>query len=82
MVDGRDLLDGPIEIGLGTAITNVTLTLTDRHNELGGTLRDAAGAPGLQVRRCRVSRRPIVVDHRRAPAAMGTTLDRRILLVR
>jgi hypothetical protein len=42
---GRDLLDGPIEVGAGTRIGNIVVTLTDRHTEIGGVLQSATGIP-------------------------------------
>ncbi len=44
LVDGRDLLDRPFTVG-DTDLTNVTLTFSDRHTELAGTLTTADGRP-------------------------------------
>ena len=45
MVNGRDLLDAPIDIKLGTALANVAVTIAQRHTELAGTLQSATGIP-------------------------------------
>lgn len=45
MVDGRDMLDDPLECRAGQSITNAVVTLTDRSPEVSGTLSDAAGKP-------------------------------------
>ena len=44
-VRGRDVLDEPIDIAPGEDITDVRLTVTDRINELSGTVTDATGKP-------------------------------------
>ena len=44
MVDGRDLLDAPVEIRFGTPdMTGAVLTFTDARSELAGTLTVPAG---------------------------------------
>jgi PAS domain S-box-containing protein len=43
MLGTRDLLDGPIDVA--THVSNVTVTLTDRHTELNGRLETPAGQP-------------------------------------
>ena len=45
MVDGRDLLDGPIEPMPGVNLTSVRVTLSDRKTQLSGTLQAASGQP-------------------------------------
>ena len=42
-VEGRDLLDLPIEIRAGQNVANAEVTFTDRPTELSGSLRDASG---------------------------------------
>ena len=46
VVGGRDVLDDALEVGRGssTDIAGATLTLTDRHSELAGTLQTPAGS--------------------------------------
>jgi hypothetical protein len=43
MFEGRDLLDGPVEIRPGQPMSGVVVTLTDRPASLSGTLMDADG---------------------------------------
>jgi protocatechuate 3,4-dioxygenase beta subunit len=43
VADGRDLLDSPLAFEPGVNFAGVTLTLTDRHSELSGTLQTDAG---------------------------------------
>ncbi len=43
IVDGRDLLDFPIEIKAGQNVTNAEITFTDRPTDLSGSVRDASG---------------------------------------
>ena len=45
VADGRDLLDFPVDIGPNQGISNLTLTFTDRTQELSGTIQDVAGRP-------------------------------------
>lgn len=45
IVDGRDVLDFPLDIAPGANISNATLTFTDKSQELSGTLQDASGRP-------------------------------------
>ena len=45
MIRGRDVLDEPIELSAGEEIEDVRLTLTDRINELSGTVTDASDKP-------------------------------------
>lgn len=45
VVDGRDVLDVPVEIGASGDIGGAVVTLTDRHTELSGTLQSAANVP-------------------------------------
>ena len=47
VVDGRDLLDAPIE-GPAIQLTGVTLTLSDKRTELAGTLQSPAGQPATE----------------------------------
>jgi len=44
MAEGRDLLDGTVEVGTQD-IENVVLTFTDERNELAGRLQTASGLP-------------------------------------
>ena len=46
IVDGHDLLDGPIE-GPNINLTGVTLTLSDKRTEVSGTLQVGAGQSAL-----------------------------------
>ena len=48
MVDGRDMLDIPLEIGPASDISGAVATFTDRHSELTGTLQTAAGVPASE----------------------------------
>lgn len=45
VVDGRDVLDFPIDIGPNENLSNAVLTFTDKTQELSGTLQDASGRP-------------------------------------
>jgi hypothetical protein len=45
VVDGRDILDVPLEIGTAGDVTSAVATLSDRHTELAGTLQSAANVP-------------------------------------
>ena len=45
IVDGRDILDIPLEIGTAGDVTGAVVTLTDQHTELSGTLQSAANVP-------------------------------------
>jgi hypothetical protein len=42
-VDGRDVMDLPIEIRAGLSVANAEITFTDRPTELSGSVRDASG---------------------------------------
>jgi hypothetical protein len=46
--DGKDLLDTPFEIRPGEDLSNVVMTFTDKHTELGGVLQDQTGQPAPQ----------------------------------
>jgi uncharacterized protein (DUF2141 family) len=45
VVNGRDLLDFPIEIGPNQNVSNVVVTFSDRTQELSGTIQDTSGRP-------------------------------------
>ena len=45
VVDGRDILDIPLEIGTAGDVAGAVVTLTDQHTELSGTLQSAANVP-------------------------------------
>jgi hypothetical protein len=45
MVGTRDVLDSSLDVTLGADVTNIVLTVTDRHSELAGTLQTPSGAP-------------------------------------
>jgi hypothetical protein len=45
MIAGRDVLDFPLEIGLGGDVSGAVATFTDQHTELSGTLQSAASVP-------------------------------------
>jgi hypothetical protein len=45
MVGSTDALDFPFEVGPNAQVAGVTLTFTDRTQELSGTLQDAMGRP-------------------------------------
>lgn len=45
MVNGRDLLDFPIDIGPNQSLANVLLTYATRTQELSGTIQDTSGGP-------------------------------------
>lgn len=45
VVDGRDTLDFPLEIRPNDKVQDAVLTLTNRSQEVSGTLQDAAGRP-------------------------------------
>jgi hypothetical protein len=46
IVDGRDVLDFPIEIGTsGAGVPEATLVFTDKTQELSGTIQDGSGRP-------------------------------------
>jgi hypothetical protein len=46
MVNGRDVLDFPLEVGEAADVDNVVITVGDRTSELTGRITDAAGQPG------------------------------------
>jgi hypothetical protein len=43
MLNGRDLLDAPVDIQPGQDLSGIVFTFTDKHSELAGTLTTAAG---------------------------------------
>ena len=43
VVDGRDTIDAPFEVGAGDKITGVDVTFTDRQSEIIGTVTDTQG---------------------------------------
>jgi hypothetical protein len=45
VVDGRDVLDFPLEVGPTGDVSGAVATFTDRHTELSGTLQSAARVP-------------------------------------
>jgi hypothetical protein len=45
VVDGRDMLDFPLELGPAGDISGIVATFTDQHTELSGTLQSAANVP-------------------------------------
>lgn len=45
VIDGRDVLDFPIDIGPNENVSNAVLTFTDKTQELSGTIQDASGRP-------------------------------------
>jgi len=45
LLEGRDLLDFPLEVRPGQNVSDVTVVFTDQTTELSGTLSSAAGAP-------------------------------------
>jgi uncharacterized protein (DUF2141 family) len=47
MIDGRDALDVPVEVG-SSPVTGITVTFTDRLSELNGRIADAAGRPAAE----------------------------------
>jgi hypothetical protein len=49
MLDGRDLLDGRVEIDPGMNLAGVVITLSDRRTALTGTLQTTAGTPASDV---------------------------------
>ena len=49
ILDGRDLLDGYVDITPATTLDGLIVTFTDRRTELSGTLQTAAGGPASDV---------------------------------
>jgi hypothetical protein len=49
MLDGRDLLDGQVDIEPGMNLAGVVITLSDRRTELAGTLQTSSGQPASDV---------------------------------
>jgi hypothetical protein len=49
VLDGRDLLDVPVEITADMNLSGVMVTLTDRRSGLSGTLQTSAGVPASDV---------------------------------
>ena len=47
VVNGRDILDAPLDLQQGT--DQAVITLTDRASEIAGTLKDAQGAPAPEA---------------------------------
>jgi hypothetical protein len=45
LVDGRESVDRPFQLGPGQKLANVTLVFTDRITEVAGTVADGRGAP-------------------------------------
>ncbi len=45
VVDGRDILDFPLEVGPAGDVGGAVATFTDRHTELSGSLQTATSAP-------------------------------------
>jgi hypothetical protein len=45
VVNGRDIMDVPLEIGAVGDVTGAVATFTDQHTELSGTLQSAASVP-------------------------------------
>lgn len=45
VVDGRDLLDAPLELQVNERLVDVTVTFTDRPSEVSGTLQTNIGLP-------------------------------------
>ena len=45
IVDGRDVIDTPLEVRSGERISGVSLVFTDKLSEVNGTLTDQQGAP-------------------------------------
>jgi hypothetical protein len=45
IIDGRDVLDVPLEIGPASDVAGAVATFTDRHSALTGTLQTPAGLP-------------------------------------
>jgi hypothetical protein len=45
IINGRDLLDTGVDVRPGADFSNVVLTFSDRHTELGGRLTTATGEP-------------------------------------
>jgi hypothetical protein len=48
VVNGRDVLDFPLEMGPNTDVSTATLTFTNRTQELSGTIQDASGRPSAE----------------------------------
>jgi hypothetical protein len=48
MAGERDVLDTSLELRLGADVSNLVLTLTDRHSELSGMLQTPAGSPASE----------------------------------
>ena len=48
MINGRDVTDLPFEVRPGEDTANIVMTLTDRQQELTGTLQDASGRPATE----------------------------------
>jgi Carboxypeptidase regulatory-like domain len=48
VIDGRDMTDLPFEVRPGDNSANIVMTLTDRQQELTGTLQDASGRPATE----------------------------------
>jgi protocatechuate 3,4-dioxygenase beta subunit len=45
LVRGLDMVEAPMDVPAGDAITGMVVTFTDRPSELAGTLQDASGRP-------------------------------------
>jgi hypothetical protein len=45
LVNGRDMIDTPLDLRTGQALTGVTLVFTDRLTEVNGTIADDRGTP-------------------------------------
>jgi protocatechuate 3,4-dioxygenase beta subunit len=45
IVDGRDVLDFPLEVGPNQDVSNAILTFTEKTQELSGTIQDTSGRP-------------------------------------
>jgi hypothetical protein len=45
MIDGRDVLDFPLDVSPNQDLSNAVLTFTDKTQELSGTIQDTSGRP-------------------------------------
>jgi hypothetical protein len=48
VIDGRDVLDEPLQIRPGQHVAGAVVTFTDRPTEISGVLKDASGAPASE----------------------------------
>ena len=81
VIDGRDILDFPIDIGPNQNISSLQLTFNNRRQELSGTIQDASGRPTVGFHNHRLFARHQVLAAAGASHRVDTAGDRRAIHV-